>query len=88
MTLVHPNYPPAELRRLSATVWTFSNIAFGQTLAAPAGVSVTASPGFKVVISSGTGTYTTASNHTLAYGDPVYISGGELPASAWSPTFL
>jgi hypothetical protein len=49
---------------------------FGQALAAPAGVSATASPGFKVLISSGTGTYTTASNHTLAYGDPVYISGG------------
>jgi hypothetical protein len=76
MTLVHPNYPPAELRRLSATVWTFSSIAFGAQLAAPTGVAVTASPGFKVVISSGTGTYTTASNHTLAYGDPVYISGG------------
>jgi hypothetical protein len=81
MTLVHPSYPPAELRRLSASVWTFANIAFGQTLSPPSGVAVVASPGFIAKVSSLAGaTYTTATSHTLAYGDPVYaiaLGGGD-----------
>lgn len=76
LTLVHPSYPPAELKRLSATSWVYSAIEFAGTLPAPTGVTATPSPGFKTTISSGSGTYTTSSNHTLAYTDPVYISGG------------
>ena len=41
MTIVHPNYAPRELRRLSATKWTLSVITFGSTLAAPTISSVT-----------------------------------------------
>jgi hypothetical protein len=40
LTLVHPNYPPAELRRLGATNWTLTNINFASPIAAPTGVSV------------------------------------------------
>lgn len=40
LTLVHPNYPPAELRRLGATNWTLTNINFAAPIAAPTGVSV------------------------------------------------
>lgn len=35
LTIVHPQYAPRELRRLSATSWTLEEIAFGSTLAAP-----------------------------------------------------
>lgn len=30
LTLVHPNYPPAELRRTGASTWTFASITFAQ----------------------------------------------------------
>lgn len=42
LTITHPNYPPAELRRLGTTSWTLTNISFVSSLAAPGGVSVTA----------------------------------------------
>ena len=42
LTLVHPAYPPRELRRLGATNWVLSTISFVPTLLAPTGVSVTA----------------------------------------------
>ena len=42
MTLVHPSYPPRELRRLGATKWELKIIDFGTPLAAPTGVSVSA----------------------------------------------
>jgi len=38
LTLVHPNYPPAELRRLGATNWQYTVISFQPTLPPPAGV--------------------------------------------------
>lgn len=39
LTLVHPNYPPKELRRLAATNWTLTDISFAATLAAPTGTA-------------------------------------------------
>ena len=45
LTLVHPNHAPRELRRLGATNWTLTTITFGSSLAAPTGVSATASGG-------------------------------------------
>lgn len=45
LTLVHPNYPPQELRRLGATSWTLTAISFVSTLSAPSGVSASASGG-------------------------------------------
>lgn len=41
LTLVHPNYAPRELRRLGATNWTFTTIAFTPAIAAPTGVTAT-----------------------------------------------
>ncbi len=40
MTIVHPNHPPKELRRLSATKWELKTIDFGSPLPAPTGVTV------------------------------------------------
>jgi hypothetical protein len=42
LTLVHPNYPPAELRRNSAVSWTLANIAFASSLTIPTGVGAVA----------------------------------------------
>lgn len=42
LTMVHPNYPPAELRRLGALNWTLTNINFTSPISPPGGV--TASP--------------------------------------------
>lgn len=42
VTLVHPNHPPKELRRLGATNWQLIDIAFGPPIAEPTGVTVTA----------------------------------------------
>lgn len=45
LTIVHPNYPPAELRRLGALSWSLVNISFAAALSAPTGVAATASTG-------------------------------------------
>jgi hypothetical protein len=84
ITLVHPNYPPMELKRLGTTTWTLTNVAFQPSISPPANVAVAASPGFKVKIQSISGTLiTTVTNHTLSLGDQIYIdslvanSGGD-----------
>lgn len=41
LTIVHPSYPPAELKRLGATNWTISNISFMPSIAAPTGLTAT-----------------------------------------------
>jgi len=43
LTLVHPNYPPKELRRTSATSFILTDISFVPTITAPAGVGVSPS---------------------------------------------
>jgi hypothetical protein len=42
LTLVHPNYEPRELRRVGATNWQLSTINFNSPIAAPTGVTATA----------------------------------------------
>jgi hypothetical protein len=76
LTLVHPNYPPAELQRLGPTAWALTAISFGPPLATPLNVTAVASPGFQAKIASVgvAGLITTVSNHTLALGDGVYIT--------------
>lgn len=79
MTLVHPNYPPMELRRLGAARWTFGGIVFGQALSAPTGVSISESPGYQAQVASisiaNPALITTVADHTLALGDGIYIKG-------------
>lgn len=45
ITLTHPSYPPKELQRLGATDWVLVDINFVSDLAAPSGVSATATSG-------------------------------------------
>ena len=40
MTLVHPNYPPMQLKRLGIMNWTIGPMAIGTQLPAPTGVAV------------------------------------------------
>jgi hypothetical protein len=79
MTLVHPNYPPMELRRQGAERWTFEGIVFGQALSAPTGVGITESPGYQAQVASistaNPALITTVADHTLALGDGIYIKG-------------
>ncbi len=39
LTLVHPKYPPMELRRLGALSWTFTSISFEATIQPPTGLA-------------------------------------------------
>jgi hypothetical protein len=59
LTLVHPSYAPRELRRLGATNWQLSTIAFGPSISAP-GVPTIATGG------PGGGTPTTKRYKTTA----------------------
>lgn len=56
LTLVHPTYPPKELRRLGATNWTLTTVSFASAQVAPTGVSATATGGtgttYKYVVTS------------------------------------
>jgi hypothetical protein len=45
LTLVHPNYPPQELRRLGATKWTLAAVSFASAQVPPTGVSASPSGG-------------------------------------------
>lgn len=79
LTLVHPNYAPRELKRLGATNWTLTTIAFTPIISAPTSVTVTGSAGFTVDIAGITNAapavVTTVSNHGLIPGDSIYIKG-------------
>jgi hypothetical protein len=48
MTIVHPNYPPMELRRLGASNWTLTTISFVSAVPAPA------APAVAVIVGAGT----------------------------------
>jgi hypothetical protein len=77
LTLVHPSYPPAELKRLGATSWSLTSIIFGPPLTTPASVAAKASPGYLAKISTisiaNPALVTTAAPHTLSLGDGVYV---------------
>ncbi len=57
LTIVHPNYAPRELRRLGATNWALTQIAFVPTIGTPSGVQ-----GF---VGVGTGTLNQVYNYVV-----------------------
>lgn len=82
LTLVHPNYPPAELSRLATAKWTIDDIVFETSIAAPGNVTVTATLGeYQTVDSlvqpaSGGCSFNTINPHFFAAGlDTVYLTG-------------
>jgi len=44
VTLTHSGYPPAELRRLGATNWTYTALSFASALSPPTGITASATP--------------------------------------------
>jgi len=78
LTLVHPNYPPRELRRLGPIQWTLVSIPFTPAVSSPTGVAVAASFGerFDIVSISqaSPGSIVCSSQHQFVKGDSVYIS--------------
>jgi hypothetical protein len=79
VTIVHPNYKPAELRRIAADQWVLADISFTASVSAPTLSSVTPSRGEQLTISAittgATTTLTTVTNHQFIAGDSVYIRG-------------
>lgn len=81
-TLVHPDYPPTELRRRGPTTWDFTPIAFNSSIQPPATVSFVQTTGATASIISVTAATpaviktTLGSNHFLSEGDLVFITGG------------
>lgn len=87
MTLVHPSYPPKELRRYGATNWALSLISFGSPIAAPSSVTVARAG----VRNSAVVTFSTPMvywlNSGLSIGDPVVFSTtSALPTSLTANT--
>ena len=85
LTIVHQNYPPSELSRLTTINWSFLPIEFQTDLEAPENASVTPTAGSTHAVISVTGVtpavITTDNNHGLVENDPVYVSGtvGDIP---------
>jgi len=100
LTLVHPNHPPAELRRYDTLDWRFVDVTFTPSLSAPTNGNVSVNFGRRTSInevqgdsSQGVGLAHVAIFRTTAHypeiyfsvGDPVYLSG--LPAAGISSGF-
>ena len=80
ITLVHPNHPPKELKRLGATNWQVETINFGTPIAAPGGVS--ASRTIPASTSTNSDTYETHRYKvTAVLADQVSESSGSSTAS-------
>jgi hypothetical protein len=75
LTLVHPNYPPRELRRQGATQWVLNTINFGAPISPPGTVTATAS-------GHTTAKYTYSYKVTAIASDEVNESIGSSTASA------
>lgn len=82
-TLVHPDHPPAELRRSGATEWDWTPIVLNASLDAPTGVSMTPTSGAVntiVAVTAATPAVFTVNStiapftkHGLAIGEMVYL---------------
>lgn len=75
LTIVHPNYPPRELRRQAATQWVLSTITFGATISPPGTVTATAT-------GHTTAKYTYSYKVTAIASDEVNESIGSTTATA------
>lgn len=95
MTITSRNHLPGELRRVSATSWTFVQVATAPTLRKPTITSVTATRGEKKAMTgnpnSGGGagdttqlksTTTQQTGHQLQVGETCFVIGGN--ASPWA----
>jgi hypothetical protein len=88
LTLVHPNHPPAELRRYDTLDWQFVDVAFTPPLTAPENVNIDVDFGRRTRISHVKGTTSFGLGFVaeleaqspypeipFSKGDPIYLSG-------------
>lgn len=79
LTIVHPQYAPRELKRISATKWTFTEISFAPNLAPPENPAVSATTGQTsqiASISSATpAIFTLPGDPPFAVGSSVFVKG-------------
>ena len=80
LTIVHPSYAPRELRRLSATSWQLSTIAFAPTVSAPTSPTAAASPA--------SGTTRTRYRITTVAQEGLEESLASVPAVVGTPTAI
>jgi hypothetical protein len=77
MTIVHPNYAPRELVRITNTNWTLTEISFAPSQAAPTALALTnnytQSGGISGITQANPAVITLSAAHTLEYGDDIYI---------------
>lgn len=91
LTLVHPSYPPKELRRIAATNWTLTDISFSPAVLPPTGVTAVASGhtsekyDYNYVITSiaGDGVTESAQSSVATCRGNLYETGGIVTIS-WS----
>jgi hypothetical protein len=92
LTLVHPGYPPYELRRLGATTWVLVAIAFGPAIGTPTlalptgGVAITGTSYYAITaVSEATGEESLAGYNSLgSFGPgatPIALSWGLVPGA-------
>lgn len=86
LTLVHPNYPPKELRRLGANRWTLTEIIFGPTLGPPRGLVVDPTRGGSMRVNAfasySPATLSLPSNHSFLENETVFVWGTEWTGGA------
>lgn len=80
MYLAHLNHPPTKLTRAGHTDWSFSSVAFGPTLAAPAGLTVSATTSNTDAANSGNGYFPQPASYVVTAVDD--LSGQESRASS------
>jgi hypothetical protein len=78
LTIVHPNYAPRELRRLSATTWQLTTISFGATIQPPTGISATPYIGANTVTYTYVVTSIAADGITESTASSAYNAGNNL----------
>lgn len=89
VTLTHNNYPPAELRRLGPTHWTYTEIDFEPPIATPVIGTPTVVFGESMDVSAvsiaATAVLTTISQPGLQINDVVYLTGtvGDIPPNTF-----
>lgn len=76
LTLTHPNYPPAELRRYGATDWRLVNVNFGTKLSPVSGASVATNRGSPASTATQVYNYqiTNVSSDGKSESEPVTVS--------------
>jgi len=79
LSIAHPSYFPAELRRLGATTWVTTVVTTGSSLGAPTGLNASPTIGATSKIQAITvatpAVFTTYTDHGLLNGDELYIDG-------------